>query len=76
MDIDPHFVERAAYVALLIRQVVLFMLGVGLMIDAVVQTGDHDFQLTVGLILVGLVPVDIFLSRLVAAGQARSEEAQ
>jgi hypothetical protein len=48
----------------LAREIVLFLLGVGLMIYAAVTPG-HDIPFIVtGLVLVGLVPIDEWFSRL------------
>jgi hypothetical protein len=46
------------------RQLVMFLLGIAIMIYAVVTTG-HDIPfILAGLVLLGIVPVDRFLSRL------------
>lgn len=47
-----------------LRRLVLFGLGVAVIIDAVVETPTHVGELATGLVLVGLVPVDEFLSRV------------
>jgi hypothetical protein len=46
------------------RRVILFALGVAVIVDAMASAGQQLGQLIVGLVLVGLVPVDEFLSRL------------
>lgn len=45
------------------RRLILFALGVAVIVDALAD-GEHLGQLVVGLVLVGLVPVDDLLSRI------------
>jgi hypothetical protein len=46
------------------RRLVLFGLGVGVVLDAIVTSGTHVAELWAGLALLGLVPLDAFLGRL------------
>lgn len=46
------------------RRLVLFVLGVAVIIDAVIAPGDQLGNLVVGVLLVGLVPVDEMLGRI------------
>lgn len=50
-----------------IRSVILFTLGVVLIVDAVFGNGNIDraLELIVGLILIGVVPVDVLMGRIV-----------
>lgn len=47
-----------------LRRLVLFVLGCAVIIDAVVGSPQHLGQLIVGLLLVGLVPVDELLGAI------------
>lgn len=48
----------------LFRQVVIFLLGIGILLYAVVSQG-HDIPfLVTGLILIGIVPIEDAISRL------------
>jgi hypothetical protein len=46
-----------------LRRLVVFLLGVAVIVDALAD-GDHLAQLIVGAVLIGIVPVDEFLSAL------------
>jgi hypothetical protein len=46
-----------------VRALVVFCLGVALVLDAVVQTGQTTPELVAGLVLLGIVPLDVFLAR-------------
>jgi len=46
------------------RQTITFALGVAVIIDAVATSGTHNVEIADGLILLGIVPLDAFLSRL------------
>jgi hypothetical protein len=50
----------------IIRLVILFALGIVLIWDAAFGPGDVDLviELTVGLILIGVIPVDVIMDRL------------
>jgi hypothetical protein len=50
----------------IIRTVVLFILGVVLVVDAVFgkYSIDRIIELTVGLVLLGVIPVDIMIDRI------------
>jgi hypothetical protein len=47
----------------LVRQAVLFVLGCFVIIDAVLTSGTHVSELVVGLVLLGIVPVDAYFNR-------------
>lgn len=47
-----------------LARLVLFLLGVAVIIDAVAAKGQQIGQLVAGLVLVGIIPVDEFLSAL------------
>jgi len=46
------------------RQTVLFALGVFVVLDAVLSEGTHVSEMIVGLLLLGLVPLDALMARL------------
>jgi hypothetical protein len=48
----------------LVRQVIVFVLGVGVIIDAIVTSGTHVTELVVGLILIGVLPLESLLDRV------------
>jgi hypothetical protein len=48
----------------LLRQVVVFLLGVGVILDAIWTAGTHVTELIAGLVLIGMVPLDSLMNRL------------
>lgn len=46
-----------------LRQLTLFLLGVAVTVDALTTAGPNVALLAAGLVLLGLAPVDRFLSR-------------
>lgn len=56
--------ERTQQLVALLRQLLLFLLGVAVILDAVVNSDTPIAQLIVGLVLLGLVSVDTFLGTL------------
>jgi cytochrome c oxidase assembly factor CtaG len=51
-------VERAGHLILHARQTVLFLLGIAVVIDAIASPVSQIGQLTAGLVMLGLVPVE------------------
>jgi hypothetical protein len=47
-----------------LRQFITYSLGVMVVLDAVITSGTHVTEIDAGLVLLGIVPVDAFLSRL------------
>jgi hypothetical protein len=64
VDRSRHVSTIAPVWLVLGRQTITFALGVAVIIDAVATQGTHNVEITDGLILLGIVPVDAFLSRL------------
>lgn len=46
-----------------LRQTILFLLGVAVILDAVISPGTNAATLAAGLVLVGLAPLDRYLTR-------------
>jgi len=48
-----------------VREIIMFILGVVLILDAVFGRGSLDriIEITVGLVLVGLIPIDYLVDR-------------
>lgn len=57
----------------LIRQVVIFALGCALIIDVAVNPAGRVVLIVTGLILIGLVPVDTYLTRNGKEKEARCQ---
>ena len=47
-----------------LRRLILFILGVGVIVDAMASNGQNLGQLLVGSLLIGIIPVDELLSRI------------
>jgi hypothetical protein len=45
-----------------VRRLILFVLGVAVIIDGIIQPGANWAELITGLVLLGLVPVDTLLT--------------
>jgi hypothetical protein len=56
----------------LLRRIVIFVLGCAVMIDALLQNVTSIGELVIGLIMVGVLPIDD-LFRLVRRGQRRDD---
>jgi hypothetical protein len=56
-----HHLEHLAGLA---RRLVLNLLGVAVILDAVISTGTRTGELATGLILLGLVPIDVLVDRV------------
>lgn len=60
----------------LIRQVVLFVLGVVVIIDGIVSSNSPVPEIVTGLVLLGLVPIDDLVSRLPRASNTATPTTQ
>jgi hypothetical protein len=47
-----------------VRRMVVFVLGIAVVIDAVLGTGNHIGELVIGAVLLGIIPVDELLDSL------------
>jgi hypothetical protein len=47
-----------------VRRIVVFLLGITVVIDAVLGTGNHIGELVIGAVLLGIIPVDELLDSL------------
>jgi hypothetical protein len=48
----------------ILRQGVVFVLGIGVILDALLTQGTHVSELVVGLVMVGIIPLDVLLTRI------------
>jgi hypothetical protein len=55
---------RLEHVLFVVRQVILFLLGIGVILDAIITKGSNGVELAIGAVLLGLGPVETRLMGL------------
>jgi hypothetical protein len=71
---QPPKLEHLAPWLIFVRQIILFALGVFVILDSVLTPGTHITELIVGLLLLGIVPLDTLMTRIQLPGLSKSRE--